>query len=54
MRYGCGLPPANDAPAPLRAAGLASAKTAIFTPALPGTRPVAVGDMSPGTFQLSR
>lgn len=45
---------AIDGPEPLRASGLASAKTAIFKPALQGTSPVEVWVMVPITFQLSR
>ena len=44
---------AIDGPEPLRAAGLASAKSAIFKPALQGTSPVEVWVMIPVTFQIS-
>lgn len=45
---------AVDGPAPLRPAGVASAKTAIFKPALQGTSPVEVWVMVPITFQLNK
>jgi protein TonB len=45
---------AIDGPEPLRAAGVNSARTAIFKPALQGTSPVEVWVMIPVTFQLSR
>lgn len=45
---------AVDGPEPLRAAGLASARTAIFKPALQGTSPVEVWVMVPITFQLNK
>ncbi len=45
---------AIDGPEPLRASGLASARTALFKPALQGTSPVEVWVMVPITFQLSR
>jgi protein TonB len=45
---------AVDGPEPLRASGLASAKTAIFKPALQGTSPVEVWVMVPITFQLHK
>jgi protein TonB len=44
---------AIDGPEPLRAAGLASARSAIFKPALQGTSPVEVWVMIPVTFQIS-
>ena len=44
---------AIDGPEPLRASGVASAKTAIFKPALQGTSPVEVWVMVPITFQIS-
>ena len=44
---------AIDGPEPLRNAGLTSAKTAIFKPALQGTSPVEVWVMIPVTFQIS-
>jgi TonB family protein len=45
---------AIDGPEPLRASGLASARTAIFKPALQGTSPVEVWVMVPITFQLHK
>ena len=45
---------AIDGPQPLRPAGVASAKTALFKPALQGTSPVEVWVMIPVTFQLAR
>ena len=45
---------AIDGPEPLRASGVASAKSAIFKPALQGTSPVEVWVMVPITFQLNR
>jgi protein TonB len=45
---------AVDGPEPLRASGLASARTAIFKPALQGTSPVEVWVMVPITFQLNK
>jgi periplasmic protein TonB len=45
---------AIDGPEPLRASGLASARSALFKPALQGTSPVEVWVMVPITFQLSR
>lgn len=45
---------AIDGPEPLRASGLASARSALFKPALQGTSPVEVWVMIPVTFQLSR
>jgi TonB family protein len=45
---------AIDGPDPLRAPGVASARTAIFKPALQGTSPVEVWVMVPITFQLNR
>jgi protein TonB len=45
---------AIEGPEPLRAAGVASARTAIFKPVLQGTSPVEVWVMIPVTFQLSR
>jgi protein TonB len=45
---------AIDGPEPLRASGLASARTAIFKPALQGTSPVEVWVMVPITFQLNK
>ena len=44
---------AIDGPEPLRASGVASARTAIFKPALQGTSPVEVWVMIPVTFQIS-
>jgi TonB family protein len=45
---------AIDGPEPLRAAGVNSARTAIFKPALQGTSPVEVWVMIPVTFQLHK
>ena len=45
---------AIEGPEVLRAAGVASARSAIFKPALQGTSPVEVWVMIPVTFQLSR
>ena len=45
---------AVDGPEVLRAAGLASARSALFKPALQGTSPVEVWVMIPVTFQLQR
>lgn len=45
---------AIDGPGPLREAGLTSARTAIFKPALQGTSPVEVWVMVPITFQLHK
>lgn len=45
---------AISGPEPLRASGVASAKSAIFKPALQGTSPVEVWVMIPVTFQLNR
>lgn len=45
---------AIDGPEPLRASGLASARSAIFKPALQGTSPVEVWVMVPITFQLNK
>jgi protein TonB len=45
---------AVDGPDPLRASGVASARTAIFKPALQGTSPVEVWVMVPITFQLNK
>lgn len=45
---------AIDGPEPLRTAGVTSAKTALFKPALQGTSPVEVWVMIPVTFQLAR
>jgi protein TonB len=45
---------AIDGPEPLRASGLASARSALFKPALQGTSPVEVWVMIPVTFQLAR
>jgi protein TonB len=45
---------AVDGPEPLRASGVASARSAIFKPALQGTSPVEVWVMVPITFQLNK
>jgi len=45
---------AVEGPEPLRPAGVASARTALFKPALQGTSPVEVWVMIPVTFQLQR